>query len=383
MSASSTAQGSAADRFARLRGLLSADPSNARLRRDCLQAALAAGEHEFVRSDAEQRLAANPVDAEALFDRANALIGARQFADALAVLDEVDRIQPGIGAVMVNRALCHYALDDYAQAHAAAKACYDAGDRSAAVLRLLVSSGHHLGRYDEAVGFAEANTAAAEADGPLAGTYAVLYMDEGNERQCARWAATALRLNPDSIDGLLVQATLRTGQLDTAGARAQFEQVLARAPELGRAWIGLGALALQEQDFEGAKRLLRQGLQFMPEHVGSWHMLGWVHLITRELDDAQRVFEHALALDRNFAESHGGLACVAALRGDREAAERLIRVAQRLDPKGLSAAYARSVLAGLAGDQAGASQIILDTVTRLSPRDGGMLSQVVRKITGR
>jgi hypothetical protein len=84
-------------------------------------------------------------------------------------------------------------------------------------------------------------------------------------------------------------------------------------------------------------------------------------------------------LNRNFAETHGGLASIAALRGDREGAERGIEVGLRLDPACLSAQFARSVLISRAGDPAAGNRLIKQTLAKLSPGDGGLLSRVIEQ----
>jgi tetratricopeptide (TPR) repeat protein len=246
-------------------------------------------------------------------------------------------------------------------------------------LRLLVSSYHHLGLLAEAVKLADANTTQALADPALAGVYALVYLDASQPSKAARWMGKALAANPDSVDGLTVQATLNAARMLTAHAKEQFERVLQLAPENGRAWVGLGALALLRRDLPRAIADLERGLQLMPGHIGSWHVLAWTRVISGDLDAAQAVFEHALALDRNFAESHGGLASVAALRGDTVAAERGIKVALGLDSACLSAQFARSVLISRSGDPAAAARLIKEKLTSLSPGDGSLLSRTIEE----
>ena len=98
-----------------------------------------------------------------------------------------------------------------------------------------------------------------------------------------------------------------------------------------------------------------------------------------EVDAAESTFQRALELNRNFAETHGGLASIAALRGDTAAAERGIEVALRLDPRCLSAQFARSVLISRSGDPAAGAQLIKQTLMKLSPGDGSLLSRVIEQ----
>jgi len=169
---------------------------------------------------------------------------------------------------------------------------------------------------------------------------------------------------------------VNAARMHTAHAREQYEKVLQLAPGNGRAWVGLGVLALLRRDLTTAQSSLKRGLELMPGHVGSWHVLAWAHLTSGDLGAAEQVFRHALDLDRNFAETHGGLASVAALKGDSATAEEGIERALRLDPKCLSAQFARSVLLSRSGGSAG-RDLVRQTMRSLSPGDDSLLSRVI------
>ena len=371
----------AATRLGQLKPLLTADPGNDRLARECIELALQAGDFGFVIERADKTLAASPSDPQALFDRASALMGACDYRDAIVSLRAVLERVPDAAAAQFNLGLCHYCLSEYPQARRPLEAAHAAGDASAGLLRVLVSTLHHLGEIDEAVKLCDENAPAAESDGALAGVYALAYLDANRADAAARWAATALRSNPDSLDGLVVQGTLSTARMDLGRARAAFERALQLAPSTGRAWIGLGMLALLANDPRNAITLIERGLQSMPAHVGSWHALGWAHLVSNDLDAAEAVFGRAMELDRNFAESHGALASIAALRGRRAEAQRAIDVALRLDPKCLGAQFARSVLTRSAGDSSNAERIIQAALAELRASSGGVLGKLMERAT--
>lgn len=330
------------ERYHRLRYLFERDRGNARLRRDCLDAAAAAGEFEFVRSEADAALAASPDDPMALFDAATARIGLRDYPGARDILLQLEAMDPVPAAVHTNLALCHYCLAEHDAARQAAERGYSEGARDAGTLRLLISSCHHLGMIDEARAIADANPEVAKSDGALAGAYALLYLDADDAKSAARWARAALASHPDSIDGLVVDATVATAQMDLERAARQYQRVVELAPRTGRAWLGLGMLSMLTRDLTAAKVSIARGLEYLPEHVGSWHALAWAHLLSGETAEAEKAFNRALELDRNFAETHGGLASLAALRGERAAAQRFIEVARRLDPRCLSAILPRA-----------------------------------------
>jgi tetratricopeptide (TPR) repeat protein len=362
----STAGDATGDRLASLERLLQSDPGNDHLLRECAALALRRRDFDLLTRITEARLRGEPTDALALAVRAQALIAAQEYRRAAEILESLVGAHPAEQAIRQDLALCHYCLGEYERARPLLEAAYGAGERSAGLLRLLVSSEHHLGRLPEAVAIADANSVPARADAALAGVYALLYLDESRSTDAAHWAGIALALDPECVDALTAQGTLAVTRGQAAEAQACFERALALAPATGRAWIGLGGIELLNQRLPQALEHLGRGVELMGSHVGSWHMLAWTYLLAGDLAGAEGAFEKALALNRNFAETHGGLGAVAALRGDTATAEREIETALRLDRRCLSAQFARSVLAGKDGDSGRARSIVLSAFSRLT-----------------
>jgi len=369
-------------KLGQLQKLLLADPDNQRLARECVDLALACGDYDFVLQRTRDVLSDSPQDLTASFDRATALIGKGDYVSAISVLRQITALHPELLAARINLGLCHYLLAQFAEARPPLEAAYRAGERSTDLLRLLIQTYHHLGLLNEAIMVAKENPQTAAADPALAGAYGLAYLDANQPQSAAKWAMRALAADSNSIDGLTVQATLDVSRMHVAHARERFERVLQLSPENGRAWVGLGTLALLERDLPQARELLRRGVELMPTHVGSWLVLAWVHLFSNELDSAEQVLRTAARLDRNFSEVQGGLAAVAALRGDVPEAQRGIEVALRLDPKCLSAQYARSVLLSRAGDPEGGHELIRKTVSDLSPSEASLLSRILQEVSG-
>jgi Tfp pilus assembly protein PilF len=374
------ADSSTFERLGQLQQLLKADPGNQRLARECVELALACGDYDFVLHRTQQVLSGSPQDLTASFDRATALIGKRDYAAAVGMLREITALQPELLAAQINLGLCYYLLKQHAAAQMPLEVAYRAGERSSGLLRLLVSTYHYLGLLNEAIAVARENPQAAAADAALAGVYALAYLDANQAQSAAKWATIALAADPDCIDGLTVQATLDASRRHVAHARERYERVLQLSPENGRAWVGLGTLALLERNLPRALELLTRGVELLPTHVGSWVVLAWVHLFSKDLDSAEKVLRKAAQIDRNFSEVQGGLAVVAALRGDVQAAQRGIEVALRLDPKCLAAQFARSVLISRSGDPDGGREVIRKAVSGLPPGDGRLLSRILEEM---
>jgi tetratricopeptide (TPR) repeat protein len=359
--------------------MLQTDPNNALLRSHFVRSAIAVGEYEHADQIVDTRLREVPTDPHALFDSATILMARKQYQDAILQLQSLLNSGQRHAGIFFNIGLCHYCLGEYAAAREPLQEAYELGERTPGLLRLLISSLHHLGLMDEAVALADAHSEAAHNDGPLAGVLALLYLDAEQAGPAARWARVALKFNPSSVDGLTVQATLHIAQMRTEEARREFDQILQLAPQAGRAWLGLGTLALLAQDLPRAKELFHTAVKYMGGHVGTLHMLAWTELAAGAYIGAQRAFEDALALNRNFAETHGGLAALAALRGDREAAQRSIEVAERLDSECLAAQLARALLASGSDPQL-ARRIILETAGTLASKDSSALSRLLGRL---
>lgn len=368
-----------ADKLGRLRKLLQADPGNTALRRQCVDLATQIGQYETVVQLADTVLVASPADTAALFDKATGLIGLRAYSPALELLGQLEPMAAADSAVRMNMALCCYCLGDFAAAKQHLDKCDAAGMKTSGMLRMLVSSCHHLGLLDEATRIARENEAAASSDAALAGVCALLYLDVDDPMRAAQFASIALRLNPKSVDGRVTEATLLTARAQTERARQMLESVVEDAPTTARAWIGLGSLSLLSRQLDAAKQQLRRGLDLMPDYAGAWQLLGWAQLVSGEVSAAAETFQRAVALDADFAEAHGGLATVAAVRGEERRARELIERALRLDPHCLAAKVAQAALLGRSGRPADAQNLVADAVGELAAKDSTALAKLLLK----
>jgi tetratricopeptide (TPR) repeat protein len=354
--------------------LLHADPGNAALHSHCVNLAISLADYDHARALIDARLRHAPDDARTLFDSATLLIAQKNYAAALSRLESLVAQRVEAPGVRLNIGLCQYCLGQYESVTASLQQLYQAGERSPGLLRLYVSALHHAGSVDAAVEVADQHSEAAQQDGALSGVYALLYLDAEKVGAAARWAKTALKLNPDSVDGLVVDGTLLTMQTRLSQARSQFEHALQLAPDTGRAWLGLATLALLERDLPQANQLIERSLRTMSAHVGTWHLLGWTQLAAQDLAGAEKTFQHALQMDRNFAETHGALAAIAALQGKRAVAENSIEIAERLDPQCLSTQLARAILLTSGGNAGQAQELIEKTLTMLGGTDSSALA---------
>jgi tetratricopeptide (TPR) repeat protein len=338
-------------RLARTEAYLAADPGNPGLLARAIDHSLEAGDVARAERHAQAALALYPDDAFLRYRQAHVLCAQQQWDAAAAVY----------GALLAGRA-------DVNLAHSLAWCLFRVGrhqaaldtlapyrgqpDLPAATVTLLVRALHHAGAAGEAVELVEQNRERLAGETAFLAAASLACLDEGKLEQAAALSEAALEREPRAPEALVVRATLLLANGDGARASAQFSEVLAAAPEEGRAWSGLGIASLLGRDLDAAAVQLEQAVKYLPSHVGSMLALGWCKIFSDDLGAAEAAFRQACARDRNFAESHGGLAVVAALRGDRSAAEAGIQRALRLDRASLSARYAQMVLQGQTADPA-------------------------------
>lgn len=356
------------------------DPANPSLYQQCADMATQLRRHDVLLEIAELALTMRPDDPALRFDRATACIGLGRYRAALTALAEVPAATSDQqSAIQANLGLCHYCLGEFSEALPHLESEYQRGARTASLLFMLVRSNHHLGRMDEAVNLAKQNPEAATRDAALAGAYALLFLDAEDAGGAARWAATALRLDPRSVDGGITEGTLAILRLQTGRAEELFNTVLEVAPDAPRAWIGLGTLAMLQRDLIRAESHFERGLQAMPQFIGGWHMLGWSQLMQQKLQAAERSFQQALELDRNFAETHGALATLDAMRGDAASAQKRLSVAQRLDPQCASAQLAAALLQDPTLQAARSREIIQQALLGIGDRNPSALGRMLLK----
>lgn len=147
----------------------------------------------------------------------------------------------------------------------------------------------------------------------------------------ARQAAAALRraraLGADDRRLFMDLAKAEAHSGDNVAAAAAYRDLLARDPEYGDAWFGLGLVLDAPADEAFAFRRL---LELEPRHQLGHYNLGVALNELGDRDAALAEFRIAVELDPNHAESHVNLGSELFLRGERTAAVEHFAAAVRL-----------------------------------------------------
>ncbi|MBB5020290.1 tetratricopeptide (TPR) repeat protein [Chitinivorax tropicus] len=242
---------------------------------------------------------------------------------------------------------------------------------------------HQLGELEAAIALAEQLMPDRQGDADLAGMLALLLLDHDKPVASQHWAAQALQWQADQPYALLTAGTLSIGQGEPGQAILQFERILARQPNNGRAWSGLGVAHLAQHDLVQGRASLEEAVRHMSDHIGTWHALAWAQLLQGDLAAADQSFQCAYDLDPNFGESHGGLGLMAWLRGDLATAETWLTKARRLAPGSMAVRYVELLKAQQRGESETAQAILQRALADLPTLGTGTLEEVLRNQPGR
>lgn len=122
------------------------------------------------------------------------------------------------------------------------------------------------------------------------------------ERTWARsghWAMVAAdpRSPPAGVaDESLLTAAAALERVDAPAARATYEALTARAPQLTNAWFGLGNSALAGGDAAAARAAFERALTLAPDHADAWNNLAHALLALRQPQQAIAAARRAVTL---------------------------------------------------------------------------------------
>lgn len=155
----------------------------------------------------------------------------------------------------------------------------------------------------------------------------------------AAWAALDLarRINPRSTELLLTEGALQRLEGHASASALAYQAALAQAPELGRAWHGLGVVQSEREDVVRARDSLHRALALEPRGAGFLAELGTLEAFADRLDVAHAAFEQALNERPDDYVALTGLALVLLKQGRTDEAMRPLLAASLIEPR-----YARA-----------------------------------------
>lgn len=364
-------------------GFLVIDPANPGLLTTVIGLALSLGEHERAHKHAVAAIAHHPQDPSIQALLGNVLLAQADWDGAASVFETLLAMHTDVN-LAYNLAFAYVWQGRHAAAYEVLAPYGEQAELTPAAVTLLVRCLHHMGDLDKAVALLQTNSARCAGDPVFLGAASVALLDAGDVAEADRMSALALESAKRPVEALLVAGTLSLGRnTDAALASAYFEEALAKKPDEGRSWAGLGLASMLNNDLAAAGAQLDKAVKFMPGHIGTWHTLAWCKIFKGDLAGAEAIYRHALEMDRNFGDSHGGLAVVQAMRGERELAELGIKRALGLDPDSMAAKYAQMVLSGTASDPARFREMSMGLLATRRGLFGQNMAEMVNQHVGR
>lgn len=362
----------------RTEGYLGSDPENRDLLARAIDQALEAGVATRAEQHAQAALRVFPADPYFQYRYAHTLLAQSKYAEAAEIFQTLLFEHAEIN-IAVSLATCMQALRQFQGVVDVLTAFKEDPQISAQGLALFMRACHHIGDLEQGIATFRLHEERMTNEAGVLSVASLMFFDQGDVAEATRLSDAALALGVRPTDALLTSATLALGYSDTEKAIAQFNEVLARNPEEGRSWSGLGMASMLNQDLKSASEQLEKAVKYLPNHIGTVHTLGWCKIMAGEIPAAQALFQKALDMDRNFGESHGGMAVVQALKGEREAAEGSIERALRLDPAGMAARYAQMVLNGDTADPERFKALAMRVMAKRDTAFGTNLAEMVKR----
>lgn len=327
----------------RYRSYSAADPNNLKLRYEIVDALTRLGEYQSARSEISTALEMFSNDAGLRFRLATLDIASGQSEDAANTLRAIQSEGIDNTVIRYNLGYAMVLQGDYEGAKGVFETIPLDDPQAPRTRVMLARCLHHLNEMEKGIELIRGYVACHAQDADALGVLALMEWDEGHNTDAVGAAQRALAVDADNIEAGIVMGTHALDEQDIEAAKVDFNRVLQRHKNNGRAWSGLGLAHMADIDLANAMPALKNATEYMPDHIGTWHALAWCQIVQGDLTEARQNFEAALALNRNFSESHGGLAVIASMEHRYEDAERLTRLALRLDPNSFSGRFAQSL----------------------------------------
>jgi putative PEP-CTERM system TPR-repeat lipoprotein len=150
--------------------------------------------------------------------------------------------------------------------------------------------------------------------------------------------------NPDQIEVTILQANAQLGLANVAQAKALFEQVLKKNPDVSDALLGLARIALAEQQLDVATRLIGHALEKNPDAIDCLRFNGDLLRMQGKNEAAQLAYGKILKLKPDNIQAHLDIANLSIQVGKFADAKLAIEAARKITPNHLLVVYTQALL---------------------------------------
>lgn len=137
----------------------------------------------------------------------------------------------------------------------------------------------------------------------------------------------------ESLNDVYQEALILQHQQDFVGAERKYKDFLHRQPEHAEAWLNLGLLYYQVQNYPDAKTAIQNSLELDDSQAFAYYILGLVLEKANIFDEAVLTYEMAIALEPTLIDAYNNLGNLLKQLGDVERAEEVYNEAISVQPE--------------------------------------------------
>lgn len=246
---------------------------------------------------------------------ASIYIDTGDFDRALSLLEAARKTNPDDPQLTFLLGSVHMAQRHYRQAaELFEKAAARTG--SAEINRALAFSQLGLDHHELGQANLEKAFAAKPADSKVGTTLAMIYMRQGNAKKALKTAETMVQNDPGNLTALNFLGTIKAASGDKPGARAAYDQVLAKDPAFRPAALNLVRLDVAEKRFDAARQRLDGMLRKHHDDAGALFEYGMLEQRAGRSAEAIRHLQKASEVQRG--DSRASIALIELHLGQRQ-----------------------------------------------------------------
>ena len=159
------------------------------------------------------------------------------------------------------------------------------------------------GRLDDAIFFMKQ---AIEKDSEslfLKKELAVLYLHKKENENALTVVEEILSKDPESVDALVMSATIKKTLDKEADVKPIYEKVLLNDPKRNSAYQILGKMYFSEGDMDNAFRVYEKMLEYFPDNYVGYYYIGEIYGVKADYDKAEEAFLKTLELAPELYEA--------------------------------------------------------------------------------
>lgn len=205
---------------------------------------------------------------------------------------------------------------------------------------------------------------------------AVLYLYKKDNENALKVVEEILSKNPDSVDALVMAATIKKTLDKNADVKDLYERVLVNAPDRKSAYQILGKMYFAEGDMDQAYRVYEQMIKRFPEDYVGYYYIGEIYAVQGKYDKAEASFLKTLTLAPSLVESRLELVKLYRLTRQKEKEIRMYEEIRAQYPENLTVAMELGLL--YRSTNPSASEAIFRELGEKSLDDANVIGTVIQ-----